>query len=271
MRDSIQTNPSGVIEIRFVEKMFFSTFLFATFLLVGTGLAMAQEVPAERFPGLVLGLRHQAIQESVEVPFKQPTESTGTTRLIQGNDDHGFTWYMVGDYDPANICNVYWAPPLGVVVGLRHTRNDGPKITMYGYEASGKSPHKICSLLTRMQGGSSGEDFFWYENRGHEYYDPTQVDMSVLPRGTVFCLRHTASQNSESLASCRLEDVEYSSIKADQNLLQARQSGDSQAIQEALKGVPTGFTLRRGAGPGDQGNDGFVWFEKVTGPEPWNP
>jgi len=271
MRDSVQPIPAGVVEHRFAEKMLVSAFLFAAFVGVGPGVAEAQELPAERCPGLVLGLRHQASQASVELPFNQPPDSAGTTRLIQGSDDHGFTWYMVGDYDSANTCNVYWAPPPGVVVGLRHSSsNDGQRITMYGYEASGKSPRKICSLLTRMEGGSSGEDFFWYENRGHDYYDPMEVGMSVLPRGTVFCLRHTASQNSGSLAVCRLGGVEYSSIEADQNLRQARQSGDSQAIQEALKGVPPGFMMRA-AGPGDQGDDGFVWFEKVTGPEPWEP
>ena len=272
-----------VVEHRFQHRSLIARAIFlAAFVAVGPRAAEAQELPAERYPGLVLGLRHQASQESVPLPFKQPPSTAAATRHIEGgdqgaSDDQGLTWYMVSDYDPANTCNVFWAPPPGVAVGLRHSINNaGQQISMYGYEASLRSPQKICSLLTRMDGGATGaptrEGFFWYENRGHDYYDPMEVGMDVLPRGTVFCLRHTAHQNSGTLATCTLGGSEYSSIEADKRLRQAHQSGDSQSIQETLKqSVPAGFKLMRAPDLGADRGDGYVWFEKVAGPEPWGP
>ena len=62
---------------------------------------------------------------------------------------------------------------------------------------------------------------------------------------------------------------EYSSIEADKRLRQAHQSGDSQSIQETLKqSVPAGFKLMRAPDLGADRGDGYVWFEKVAGPEP---
>ena len=283
MREFVQPNLSRVVENRFPNRSLLAgATLVAAFVVAGPRVAEAQELQAERYPGLVLGLRHQASQESVPLPFKQPPSTAATIRHIEGGDQgagdgQGLTWYMVSDYDPANTCNVYWAPPPGAVVGLRHSiNNDGQEISMYGYEANSRSPQKICSLLTRMDGGDSGaptgEGFFWYENRGHDYYDPMEVSMDVLPRGTVFCLRHTANQNSGTLATCTLGGAEYSPIEADKQLRQAHQSGDSQTLQETLKqSVPAGFKLMRAPDLGAEGEDGYVWFEKVAGPEPWEP
>jgi len=284
MREFVQ-DLSRVVELkhRFPDRSLIARAIFlAAFVAVGPRVAEAQELTAERYPGLVLGLRPQASQESVPLPFKRPPSTAATTRNIEGGDQgasdgQGLTWYMVSDYDPANTCNVYWAPPPGVVVGLRHSiNNDGQQISMYGYEASLRSPQQICSLLTRMDGGDSGaptrEGFFWYENRGHDYYDPMEVGMDVLPRGTVFCLRHTAHQNSGTLATCSVGGSEYSSIEADKRLRQAHQSGDSQSIQETLKQwVPAGFKLMQAPDLGAERGDGYVWFEKVAGPEPWEP
>ncbi len=266
----------------FVQCLLTLATLVAAFVAVSSRAAEAQELQAERYPGLVLGLRHQASQESVPLPFGQPPATAATTSHIEGGDQgaddgQGLTWYMVADYDPANTCNVYWAPPAGVVVGLRHSvNNDGQQISMYGYEASGGSPRNICSLLTRMDGGDSGaaakEGFFWYENRGHDYYDPMEVSMDVLPRGTVFCLRHTANQNSATLATCAVGGSEYSSIEADKRFRRAQQSDDSQAVKKALEeSVPAGFKLMRAPDQGGGPEDGYVWFEKTAGPEPWEP
>jgi hypothetical protein len=276
MQESVQPNLS---RHRFARQLL-AVALFVAFLGVGLQVVEAQELQAERYPGLALGLRPQASE--VALPLKPPPVTAATTRLVtsgdhEAGDGQGFSWYMVADYDPDNTCNVYWAPPAGVAVGLRHSAgNDGQGITMYGYEASSQSPPKICSLLTRMDGGGSGatagEGFFWYENRGHDYYDPMEVAMSVLPRGTVFCLRHTANQNSGTLATCTLGGAEYSSIEAEERLQQARLSGDSRPVREILKeSVPAGFDFLHAADPGAEGGDGYVWFEKVTGPEPWEP
>ena len=92
------------------------------------------------------------------------------------------------------------------------------------------------------------------------------------PGARFFASGTQPNQNSGTLATCTLGGAEYSPIEADKQLRQAHQSGDSQTLQETLKqSVPAGFKLMRAPDLGAEGEDGYVWFEKVAGPEPWEP
>jgi hypothetical protein len=225
---------------------------------------------AAAIPGLVLGLRHNVNQQRDGVAFSAMLSApVGAPALrFHGGDlgswtHAGYDWWMIQD-DPAAPAS-RWALPPGIVFALRHSLNQPPGIIAVRGVDSVTGPTRHFALPLARQhggdlgpGGSAGDGYYWYESTGDGFSDWNKID-ELLPRYTVLGLKHAANQVGKTFTwQGQLYDPANPSIPPPPGF-ERRAGGDFRQVP--FEGRDSGYD------PAMRRQDGYYWYEKVTGPE----
>lgn len=208
-------------------------------------------------PGAVLGLQHNLSQEKTNGQFivlfsastKEPVQRMRGGD--QGAPNHrGYEWFMINDSKSIPFSGKI---PPGIVFALKHSMNQSrEKITLFGFDPVNGPQNLLNQIFEKKIGGDlkapSGQGYYWYESTGKDFSDWSEVDR--LPRFTVIGLKHSRNQRDKRLVwKGKVYDSANPNIAPPEGF-QRRSGGD-------VSGGMSNFVP----------DNGFCWYEKVSGPE----
>jgi hypothetical protein len=240
----------------------------AKVLNAGKPLPAAPKAGTTLVPGLVLGLRHTyckgfgkrlfgcatagSCQFGNNDDMYNPTV-TQSQRLdyrcggdIGAKLEFGFTWNTVKNGTPFTV--PYDQLPPGIVIGLWHSGNEQPKNAMVAGTLAADGYSTPIGLV-RVSGGDRGAPanvgYRWFETTGQNFNGDWSI-ADRLPKYTVIGLTHSLNMKGHKIF---WKGIGYSAACA-------------------TCSPPPDFVRVSGGDLGAPSGHGFMWFEKVSGPEP---
>lgn len=237
-------------------------------LAAGKPLPPSPKATTTLVPGLIIGLRHTYCKywgnrafgcaSATDCQFGNNDSLYNPTVMhssrldyrcggdIGAKQEFGFSWNTVNNDTPFTV--PYDQLPPGIVIGLWHSGNQQRKESMVAGTLAFDG-YSTPTGLVRVNGGDlgapSGVGYFWFETTGANFVgDWTVADR--LPKYSVIGLRHTRNMKARPFV--------WKGIAYDAGCGSCAPPPDYVRVSGGDLGAPTGH--------------GFVWFEKVTGPEP---